>query len=267
MNQPRDPDAIIATWLDDGPIDLPDETRRAIAVGLRTQPRVRRVAILGGSSMLALNRLAAAAAIVLAVGALTAVLVMSSARTGPSGARTPTSSQAASPTPFTSPTVFTSPTYRYSATLPAGWLVIPAQRSWDGSLAAGYDDPSVDQWVAPSVQNRCTQVFLCAPTLWALSGPTTLDLAAWVATQDAAGLRDHQCTIPHAAAPISIDGHDATLEDGHCGTDGPLLLGAYVVRNGTGYAFMLQDTAREGAVETLDRSEFTDLLSTVRLQP
>ena len=30
MNQPRDPDPIIATWLDDGPIDLPDETRRAI---------------------------------------------------------------------------------------------------------------------------------------------------------------------------------------------------------------------------------------------
>ena len=70
MNQPRDPDAIIATWLDDGPIELPDETRRAISVGLRTQPRLRRVAILGGSSMSPINRLAAAAVIVLAVGGL-----------------------------------------------------------------------------------------------------------------------------------------------------------------------------------------------------
>ena len=36
MTGPRDPDAIIATWLEDGPIDLPEETRRAIVVGLRT---------------------------------------------------------------------------------------------------------------------------------------------------------------------------------------------------------------------------------------
>ena len=30
MTGPRDPDAIIANWLEDGPIDLPEETRRAI---------------------------------------------------------------------------------------------------------------------------------------------------------------------------------------------------------------------------------------------
>ena len=57
MNQPRDPDPIIATWLDDGPIDLPAETRRAIAVGLRTQPRARRMAILRGSPMYPFTRL------------------------------------------------------------------------------------------------------------------------------------------------------------------------------------------------------------------
>ena len=88
MNQPRDLDPIIATWLDDGPIDLPDETRRAIAVGLRTQPRARRMAILGGSSMSPLNRLVAAAAIVLAVGGLS-VFVLSNRGGGAGGTPTP----------------------------------------------------------------------------------------------------------------------------------------------------------------------------------
>ncbi|MEO6350169.1 MAG: hypothetical protein ABIP53_05920 [Candidatus Limnocylindrales bacterium] len=44
MNISRDPEAVMAAWLDDGPAELPIETRRAIAVGIRTVPR-RRTAI------------------------------------------------------------------------------------------------------------------------------------------------------------------------------------------------------------------------------
>ena len=41
MNIPRDPDTVLAAWLEDGPIRLPHETRQAIAVGIRTVPRRR----------------------------------------------------------------------------------------------------------------------------------------------------------------------------------------------------------------------------------
>ena len=36
MNIDRDPEAVIAAWLDDGPVELPADTRQAIAVGIRT---------------------------------------------------------------------------------------------------------------------------------------------------------------------------------------------------------------------------------------
>ncbi len=41
MNAPRDPDVILATWLDDGPADLPSSTRRAISTAVRTTPQSR----------------------------------------------------------------------------------------------------------------------------------------------------------------------------------------------------------------------------------
>jgi len=39
MNMHRDPDAVVAAWLDEGPVRLPSDTRQAIAVGIRTVPR------------------------------------------------------------------------------------------------------------------------------------------------------------------------------------------------------------------------------------
>ena len=41
MNAIRDPEAIMAAWLDDGPAQLPTDTRQAIAVGIRTVTRRR----------------------------------------------------------------------------------------------------------------------------------------------------------------------------------------------------------------------------------
>jgi hypothetical protein len=146
MNQPRDPDALIAMWLEDGPIDLPDETRRAISVGLRTQPRVRRMAVLGGSSMSPINRLAAAAAIVLAVGAFSAFVL--SNRTGSpgtspapsisassSGASSPSASPAIAPSPSSTVSTagwvtFTSNRYGYRIAHPPTWTATPATRAW-----------------------------------------------------------------------------------------------------------------------------------------
>ena len=41
MSAPRDPDVILAEWLDDGPVDLPSTTRRAISTAVRTTPQAR----------------------------------------------------------------------------------------------------------------------------------------------------------------------------------------------------------------------------------
>ena len=41
MNTNHDPDTTMAAWLDDGPDQLPADTRRAIAVGVRAVPRRR----------------------------------------------------------------------------------------------------------------------------------------------------------------------------------------------------------------------------------
>src|SRR4029079_4770111 len=42
MNVQRDPDAILATWLEEGPTRLPDATRRAIAVSTATTHQARK---------------------------------------------------------------------------------------------------------------------------------------------------------------------------------------------------------------------------------
>ena len=41
MSTPRDPDVVLAAWLDDGPADLPSSTRRAISTAVRTTPQAR----------------------------------------------------------------------------------------------------------------------------------------------------------------------------------------------------------------------------------
>ena len=41
MSAQRDPDVVLAAWLDDGPADLPSSTRRAISTAVRTTPQAR----------------------------------------------------------------------------------------------------------------------------------------------------------------------------------------------------------------------------------
>lgn len=148
MNQPRDLDAIIATWLEGGPIDLPDETRRAISVGLRTPPRVRRTAILGGSSMNPIWRVAAAAAMIIALGALAAFALSNRAGgsaavpSSPRASMIPSTSPSAPPSASAASTSPSSPTdtsawmtyhsdrYGFDTGYPTDWTVEPADHDW-----------------------------------------------------------------------------------------------------------------------------------------
>jgi hypothetical protein len=73
MNTPRDPKTILAAWLDEGPRDLPDATRRAILTALPTTPQARR-GLLAPWRFMHMNTFARGASVVVvavvAVGAL-----------------------------------------------------------------------------------------------------------------------------------------------------------------------------------------------------
>ena len=76
MNVQRDPDEILAAWLDEGPLELPSGTKRAIVTALPTTPQVRRNRLAPGrNQMIPFARFAAmAAVVVVAFGA--AILIL-----------------------------------------------------------------------------------------------------------------------------------------------------------------------------------------------
>lgn len=99
MNVKRDPESILAAWLDEGPTDLPDATRRAILTSLPTTSQARRgpFAPWRFSLMNTYTRLAAVA--VVAVFAIGGALYLIGPRFGvggPSPTPSPTATATAS---------------------------------------------------------------------------------------------------------------------------------------------------------------------------
>lgn len=96
MNVQRDPETILAAWLDDGPTDLPDATRRAIVAALPTTPQARRGASAPwrSSPMHTYTRLAAAAIVaVIAIGGALYLIGPRFGVIGPSGSSAPQETQ------------------------------------------------------------------------------------------------------------------------------------------------------------------------------
>jgi hypothetical protein len=158
MNTTRDPDTILAAWLDEGPTNLPDATRRAILTALPTTSQARRGPFAPWRlfQMTSTARLAAVALVaVVAVGG--AWYLFGPSRYGSSGnVPTPTltpstaapSSQPTVPTP-TLPTdtsswiQFPSLIYDYSFARPSGWTLGPAAKAWAGQTSS-------EVWHAPA---------------------------------------------------------------------------------------------------------------------
>jgi hypothetical protein len=129
MNPTRDPEAILAAWLDEGPTDLPDATRRAILTALPTTKQARRgpLAPWRFFQMNTYTRLAAAALVaVVAVGGALYLL----------GGNSGVGSQGPTHTPPIAPTPAPSPSEAATAT-PAIAQFRCAIRTltWDGSSA------------------------------------------------------------------------------------------------------------------------------------
>ena len=220
MNQPRDPDTIIATWLDDGPIDLPDETRRAIVVGLRTQPRARQVAILRGLPIMnSLSRLVAAAAIVLAVGGL-AVFALSNRNGGGPGAQPSVTtgpsiapSASVAPSPSTTPgpldtatwKQYVSNRYGFSISYPADWVLTPARRDWTLAVdAKDFLGGGADHFEL-KVPNSGVGV-----NAWSVAVEPGQTAASWLDSY--CQLNTKPCTgIDQRSIPAQMDGHAGVI--------------------------------------------------------
>src|SRR5918994_7985209 len=109
MNPPRERSAIVAAWIEGGPTELPESTRRAIAVDVRAtrQSRKSRWARwrLPNVDRLTLLAMATAAAVVLALAGLAGSLIAPAGRyvggapTTPSASPAPSSAAPASAAP------------------------------------------------------------------------------------------------------------------------------------------------------------------------
>jgi hypothetical protein len=230
-NAPRDPDSVLAAWFDEGPTYLPDVTRRAILTALPTTPQARRGHLAPWRST-HMNMFAKAAAvlIVVAVVAIGALAFLSGPRNvgGPTPTTTPT------PTPTPTSLVFTSARYRYSITLPTGWVATPARATWDGTTAPIFNDPVVDAFGPVGDVGA----FVSA-------APITSSLAAWVADGIATNARVHTvdsgCSnfaTPDSVKSITIGGQPGTL----VGFKNCFFVNmAFTVVNGYGYRFAFRD--------------------------
>jgi len=221
MTQPRDPDAIVAAWLEDGPVRLPHETRSAIVVALRTQPRVRRTALPGGI-MHPLNRFATAAAVVLAVGVVGVLLFSnrtSDVGTAPTVA--PSSSPAAvAPSPSSAAVPSSAPSGAPSAAPSAQAVVSTADWLPFSSTRYGYDvkyppylspSQSTHQWTTADEADWLSaghDLFKgqVAITVFAIQLPAGVTRDSWIASNlsgPVASSDPQACTHTQVALPTS----------------------------------------------------------------
>jgi hypothetical protein len=282
MSTPRDPDAILAAWLDEGPHELPEPTRRAIAVATRSSHQTRHAAGLPWRS-LPMNPFAR---IAIAVLALTVVIggavylfrpgnqvgggpppvatASPAAPAAPSAAPSATANETATPMPTPIDTTawipFTSDRHGYSFDRPPDWSVVKSTRPWPfGSPGDVAGDGTVDEFdqPAPGVAH------------WLVSSqaiPKGTTEAAWF-TAYLTGTESMPagCFPPRTQwQSITIAGHPAAVHGGlpACGfTEAVAILGgrAYVF---TGYPDRVAASGR-----IFDRTLFDDLLSTVSFQP
>ena len=219
MNVKRDPDAILAAWMDEGPTRLPDQTRRAIVVALPTTSQ-RRHALSAPwryPNMSTPIRLFIGAAAVIAVvlgGAFVFRPGAPASGVGGGPVVTPSPTPAASPTASLTPIdtsswlPFSSARYGYSMKIPPGWITTPSTRAWDlttdrtnemtrGAGADGFN--AADQSIYFSV--------FAAPM------PAGMSSDEWLAAyhgQDGKA-SPNPCEMPLDVGITSVGGHAATF--------------------------------------------------------
>ena len=273
MNTHRDLDPVLADWLSEGPAELADRVFDAALDEIHlTRQRPRSARPWRIERMTSIRSWAAVAAAAVVLLAVTAVLVLRPASnvggaaspspspatsTAPSTAvgagASSVASRSASPTVAASPSTFVSKIYRYTVTVPAGWLTTAATATWDGTGSPGIDDTYNDQW-----DSRL------GPAAFGRAHPFAGDLAAF--TQDAISRTAtyHGDTCPPTPAsndPITIGGKPGSLLTWNCGI---LINIAVTVDKGVGYFFVFRDPGVNAATDPSDSATFKSILDSVQ---
>jgi hypothetical protein len=271
MNVTRDPDAIVAAWLDEGPTDLPDATRRAIVTALPTTPQARR-GLLAPWRFAYMNTFARAAGVlVAAVVLIGAVALIAGSRSGvgaPSPSAFPSASAATLPLPTLDAT-FVSPSYGYQIRYPSGWTVTPSVGSWPLGTNFGPGDPVSDHIVTPSGPYR---IRISAASIALPSGMTMEQFRAFASPYSSPFQPDPCSPVAPLPQPVMID--DLASPGGSTskvtavvsinGCRALAELGGYVydvdvIAGGRGYDFVL-----DGDLSTADALAW---LATIKLDP
>ena len=272
MKPPRERSAIVAAWLEEGPNELPDFTRRAIAVDIRTTRQSRRsiwfLRRFPPMDRLSLAALAAVAVIVLAVAGLAV------SRIAPDGGNVgapppalsaspslaPASASPPSPSPPSPTTVrippmtqsYVSVRHGYSISYPAGWSNFIATAPWSPPewKAGGSGVAPFDVLEAPEPP----PLFRAASTALP-EGLASVD--DWIDEYLIFG--DPSCVPPRETQElISIDGAPGRLSDGCAQVEATVVLDRRV------YMFTL---FLDGEHVTNGRELFDALAATIDLRP
>ena len=249
MTVKRDPDAILAAWLEEGPQVLPEVTRRSIAVSMRTTRQSRppsrrpwRVPNVNGMTRFAL---AAAAVVAVVFGGLY-VLRPATGSGGVGGSGSP--APAASIPTMTKP--FTSSEFGYSIRYPADWHIRDDLGPPSGSdLFVGSGDFAAFRALSVVVPDGLVIDDYIVSTL------TNSNVSACIRR-------------PDTLEAVTIDGHEGRLR-GFCGEPPPATeVEATVVIGRRVYLFTLFWFAETPApTESEARAWFDAFTATITLDP
>ncbi len=250
MNPTREGSAIVAAWLEEGPNELPESTRRAIAVDVRTTRQSRRSPWFPFRFRVA-DRLSVAALAAVAVMALViGGLVVRPFTSNGSNVGGPPPAPSASPTAMSA--LYVSGRHGYSIRYPADWSVEGATEAWsppDWKAATSLGQPF--DFISDGGQ---------PPILRAASAPLPDGVANvddWI--DEFLIFGDPNCVPPRETQEeVSIDGAPGRIWDS-CGE-----VEATIVLDGRVYMFTLflgSDLATNG------RAIFDALAATIDLRP
>jgi hypothetical protein len=263
MSVRRDPDAILATWLEEGPTRLPDATKRAIAVNTRTTRQSRRprwvpwrFPIMNGATRYVV---AAVAVLAIAVGGLYVLNPSGGNVGGPAPSPSPSTSPSASPGPSgsTPPALtqtFTSDLYGISIDYPSGWIPTAATVPWTSGLAGTVEGARDLLW-DPVLNDHLFLSLASQP----LAGKTGDQWAAAISSLPDWG----GACAPEDTRPITVDGAPGVIVE--CASRPTYAL---TWAGDRGYLVVLYRSGDEPWLDGVyDRAWFEQVVATVQLSP
>jgi hypothetical protein len=222
MNVQRDPDTILAAWLEEGPTALPEPTRRAIAVSTRTTNQ-RRHPIWMPTRRPSMNPVAriavAAVAVVVVLGGAVYLfspgnnvggLPVATAAPSPSASAvapaSPSSSAARGPLDTTGWITYTSVRYGFSIGHPADWAELPSDRVYAFPADAAKCCPP------PGSETFRTPADDVGVSAWWVEVKAGTSADAWIQAYCKVMEPDSPCTaLQDRTVAASLDGHAGRL--------------------------------------------------------